>query len=673
MASVSSKPILETRLSNGLGVLLKEDHSAPIASIWTWYRVGSRNELPGKTGMSHWVEHMQFKGTPAFEKGQIFRDVSRVGGTLNALTSHDWTAYFETVPSSEIDLPLRIESDRMVNSLFVPAEVESERTVILSERQGAENNPEYALYEEVIGSAFRAHPYRHMVIGYEWDLRQISRDELFAHYQRFYHPANAFVVAVGDFQTDDLLARLERAFGAIPAGPADSRSVAVMEPTQLGERRVLLRRPSGVPYLRIAFHAPDAASADLVPLLVTEAVLSGGQPMGFGGGGAMGRSSRLYRALVASGLARAAGSDTSITIDPYLFQIGVTGLPGSDLAVLERVIDDEIQRLHHERVPDSELQRAVRQLEAQFVYSSEGVTNQAYWLGQWEIVDDWRRAESLPDEIRAVTAEDIQRVTQRYLQPERRTIGLLEPTLVEAGPTMAPVGENQPVAHPMVWGLDGPRSPRGQAADTFRRNVLPNGIPVLGQDQPESRSFALRVRIPAGVVWESGGESGTAYLTARALLRGFAGRTFEDISDRTDQLGSSITFEAGREFVEARVRGLREDLPELVDLLAQAVQRPDFPLQEVEKLRAEQLGAIAEADNDTRATADRTMRRGLYPDPNPFGRRVLGESASVATLSLDMVRDYHSRTFGPTGATMAVVGGLSGFDRAVSMLSEAFS
>ena len=146
MVRVSPNPVLETRLGNGLGLLLKEDHSAPIASFWTWYRVGSRNEVPGRTGLSHWVEHMQFKGTPSFAKGQIFRDVSRVGGTLNALTSHDWTAYFETVPANEIDLPLRIESDRMVNSLFDPDEVESERTVILSERQGAENNPEYALY-----------------------------------------------------------------------------------------------------------------------------------------------------------------------------------------------------------------------------------------------------------------------------------------------------------------------------------------------------------------------------------------------------------------------------------------------------------------------------------------------------------------------------------------------
>src|SRR5918994_792422 len=427
MASPSADQVVETKLNNGLGVILQEDHSAPIGSVWTWYRVGSRHELPGTTGMSHWVEHMQFKGTPTFEKGQIFRDVSRVGGTLNALTSHDWTAYFETVPSNQINLPLRIESDRMVASLFASEEVESERTVILSERQGAENNPGYALYEEVLGSAFHSHPYRHMVIGYECDLRTISRDDLYAHYRRFYHPGNAFVVAVGDFDDNDLLDRLERAFAAIPADEPAPRSIGVEEPAQPGERRVMLRRPSGVPYLRLAYHAPSGADADAVPLLVAEAILSGGQPMGLAGGGLMGRSSRLYRALVASGLDRAAGSDMILTVDPYLFQIGVTGLPGSDLSQLERIADGEVQRLQNDLVPAKELERALRQLDAQFVYSSEGMTNQAYWLGLWEIIDGWNRATSLSDEIRSVSANDVRRVAQQYLLPERRTVGWLEP------------------------------------------------------------------------------------------------------------------------------------------------------------------------------------------------------------------------------------------------------
>jgi zinc protease len=672
MALPRSNHVVEMELNNGLGIILKEDHTAPVVSIWTWYRVGSRNERPGKTGLSHWVEHMQFKGTASIAKGQIFRDVSRVGGTLNALTSHDWTAYFETVPSHQIDLPLRIESDRLTGSLIAPEEVESERTVILSERQGAENNPGYALYEEVVGSAFHAHPYRHMVIGYESDLRTMSRDDLYQHYRRFYHPGNAFVVAVGDFDSQELLDRLRRAFGAIPAGESIPRSIGVTEPPQQGERRILLRRPSGVPYMRVAYHAPSAADRDAVPLLVTEALLSGGQPMGFAGGGAMGRSSRLYRALVASGRARAAGSDMSLTIDPYLFQIGVTGLPDSNLPELERLVHGEVARLQNEPVPAEELRRAIRQLEAQFVYSSEGMTNQAYWLGLCEIVDGWQRAASLPDEIRSVTAEDIQRVAQNYLLPERRTVGWLEPQSSGVAAASSTVETAHHFAPSIAWGLSGGNSSAGPDHMAFRRAVLANGVAVLGQERPQSQSFALRLRVPAGTIYELPEESGIAFLTARSLQRGSGGRSFEEINTRLDELGGSLTVDAGREFIEARVRGLRDDVQELIQVLADTLQRPDFPAVEIDRVRSEQIGAIAEADNDTRATADRLLRRSVYPEPNPFGRRVLGNREIVARLDREAVVPYHARAFGPRGAMIAVVGGFGQFADAIELLAAAF-
>ncbi len=421
--------VIETQLNNGLGLLIKPDHSAPLASFWTWYRVGSRNERLGQTGVSHWVEHMQFKGTPSLAKGQIFGEVARVGGTLNALTSFDWTAYFETVPTSALELPLRIESDRIANSLFDPGEVESERTVILSERQGAINNPGYLLYEEVLGEAFRFHSYRTMVIGLESDLRQLSREDLYQHYRRFYQPANAFLVAVGDFDPDRLIADIDRLFGQIPNDTASAPPQSPpQELSQLGERRVVLRRPSGAPYLRMAFHVPAASHPDFVPLLVADAVLSGGKPMGFGGSGGMGRSSRLYRGLVASGLARSASSDIDITLDPFLFQLTATALPGGDLAVVEAAIDAEIEALREEPVPEAELQRALRQVEAQFVYSSEGVTNQAFWLGQWNLLGNWKRALLLPQEIRGVTADDVKRVAETYFQRDQRVVGWLEPT-----------------------------------------------------------------------------------------------------------------------------------------------------------------------------------------------------------------------------------------------------
>ncbi len=672
MKPVNANGMLERRLSNGMKVLLQSDMTAPIVSFWTWYRVGSRNELPGKTGVSHWVEHMQFKGTASLAKGQIFRDVSRIGGTLNALTSHDWTAYFETLPASQIDLAISIESDRMRNSVFDPEEVESERTVILSERQGAENNPEYALYEEVTGAAFRAHPYRHMVIGYESDLRGLTRDDLYFHYRRFYHPANAFVVAVGAFETDDLLQRLERAFGEIPPGDPIAREIGITEPPQPGERRVHLCKSSGTPYLRMAFHAPAATDADLATLLVIEAILSGGQPMGFGGGGAMGKSSRLYRSLVAAGLARSAATDMSVTIDPNLFQIAITALPQTDLHAIEHVIERELERLRAEPVSAVELARALRQLEAQLVYSAEGVTNQAYWHGQWDIVDDWRRADSLLGEIQGVSAEDVQHGAQRYFVPERRIVGWLEPSGNE-NEDFSPMGESERAFIGVAaWGLDGPYESVDAAAGGFQRGLLPNGIPVLGQDRPNNQSIALRVRIPAGSVREHPAESGLAYLTGRSLARGSDGRSFEEISTRSDALGSSIVIESGREFVEGRVRCLRDDFPEMSQLLGQILVRPDFPAEEVEKVRNEQLGAIAELDNDTRATADRLLRRGVYPEPNPLGRRILGDNQTVGGFSRASAVAFHSREFVAAGTSIAVVGGIGGFPNAVEVIGNAF-
>jgi zinc protease len=671
VSKATANEVIESRLSNGLEVLLKEDHTAPIVSFWTWYRVGSRNELPGKTGVSHWVEHMQFKGTPRLGKGQIFRDVSRVGGTLNAMTSQDWTAYFETLPTEHLDLALSIESDRMANSIFDPAEVESERTVILSERQGAENQPGYALYEEVTGNAFQAHPYRHMVIGYESDLRRMTRDDLFNHYRANYAPANAFIVAVGAFDSRALLERIETYFGDIPAGREAPRDIGIVEPVQPSERRTLLRRPAGAPYMRIGFHAPGARDGDMVPLLAAEAVLSGGQPMGFGGGGSMGRSSRLYRALVASGIARTASCDMGVTIDPYLFQFAVTGLPDTDLALVERTIDEELARLGEELVSQPELDRAIRQLEAQFVYSSEGMSNQVFWLGQWHIVDSWTRALSLRDEFRAVSAEDIQRVVQRFLTTERRTVGWLIPTKANGGG--GNLTEPSTFAAPLIWGLR--RSHTGAAADpfAFQRAELSNGVPVLAQHRPDSRSIVIRVRLAAGSIWDSTDRSGLAYLTARAALRGSGGQSFTEISERTDTLGSSLTVDAGQQFVEARVRCLRDDFAEMTQLLAQTLHRPDFPAEEVEKVRSEQLGAIAEADNDTRATADRLVRRTAYPRPNPLGRRALGNAAEVSALDSPSVRAFHERTYVPRGASVAVVGGFESFQDAVDILNESFA
>src|SRR6185295_768983 len=199
-------------------VLLKESHSAPVTSWWVLYRIGSRNERTGQTGVSHWVEHMMFKGTDTFPGGDLDRMIDREGGSWNAQTSMDYTAYYETMPSDRIDLALRLEADRMANAKFDIEEVESERTVIISERQGSENSPMFWLSEEMSAAAFRVHGYHHEIIGDMVDLETMTRDDLYNHYKRHYMPNNAIAVAVGDFDTDEMLARIKELYGSIPMG-----------------------------------------------------------------------------------------------------------------------------------------------------------------------------------------------------------------------------------------------------------------------------------------------------------------------------------------------------------------------------------------------------------------------------------------------------------------------
>jgi zinc protease len=438
-----ANPIQTRTLTNGLTVITREVHDAPVATFWTWYRVGARNEVSGITGISHWVEHMMFKGTPTLGKGEIFRSVSKNGGTLNGFTSIDYTTYFETLPSDRLDLALRIESDRMVNSTFDPQEVATERTVIISEREGDENFPTFHLDEEVNAAAFKVHPYGQGVIGWKCDLQTITREDLYNYYRSHYAPNNAVVVVVGDFQTDALLSRIEELYGSIPAGSAIP-AVRSVEPRQEGERRIIVRRPGPTRYFTAAYHAPAASDSDVFPLFVLDAILSGAKPMGLfaGGNTSMGRSSRLYRLLVDTARCTGAGSSFGLTKDPYLFNFSATLHTDVPLAEVETTIFEEIEKIQREGVLAEEVEKAVKQVRAQFVYASEGVTNQAYWLGDLEMVGRYTMLDEFIERISAVTPADIQRVSQTYLVSSNFTVGWFEPT----PPGAAADGSPSPVA-----------------------------------------------------------------------------------------------------------------------------------------------------------------------------------------------------------------------------------
>jgi zinc protease len=425
---VTHPAVRESELDNGLRILVQPVYTAPLVSVWCWYRVGSRDEMPGQTGVSHWVEHMNFKGTTNIPRDQMKGIVERFGGMWNGYTWIDQTTYLETAGREALDQMLFIEAERMANGLFEPQECESERTVIISELQGGENDPEQVLDTEVTATAFRAHPYRHPTIGWLDDLRSMTRDDLYSHYRRHYVPNNATLVVVGDVDTDDVLRRAEQHFGAIPAG-RPARRAAISEPPQLGERRVVVERQGTTAYLKVAYHAPAATDADFFPMLVLDAVLTGAKGVNLWSSfrvPAPQRKARLYTALVERGLATAAAGALVPTSHPFLYTLSFTATEGVALANLEDAALSAIEDARV-RIDEQELARAKRQLRARLVFENDSVTNLAHQLGYFETVVGPGFYPQLQSRIDSVTLDQVLDVARRRLGKSNRTIGWFNP------------------------------------------------------------------------------------------------------------------------------------------------------------------------------------------------------------------------------------------------------
>ncbi|MDX1435343.1 MAG: pitrilysin family protein [Anaerolineales bacterium] len=418
--------LTKLELSNGMLVLLKEIHTAPIISHWVWYRVGSADEVPGRTGISHWVEHMQFKGTPSFAAGVLDKAVSREGGFWNAFTSMDFTTYFETMPADKVDLALRLEAERMTESLFDEEEVESERTVITSERQGNENSPIFLLSEAIQAAAFRVHPYHHEVIGDMVDLLSMTRQDLYSHYRAYYVPNNSVLAVAGDFETEAMLGRIQEEFGAIPAGPEPPR-LRREEPEPKGEIRLTVEGPGETTFIQAAYRAPPARAADFFAFTVLDSLLTGPSSLNMFGGGISNNTSRLHQSLVEGEFAVSVNGGLQATNDPFLYGITLTMHPERQTEEVIDALDGEINRLAAAPPPQADLERAVKQARALFAYGSESITNQAFWLGYSEMFDSYDWFRKYLERLSAVTPEDVHRVANEYLRPQRRVLGVYSP------------------------------------------------------------------------------------------------------------------------------------------------------------------------------------------------------------------------------------------------------
>lgn len=415
--------VKEYKLDNGLKVLVVEDHKAPLATFQIWYRVGARNELLGKTGISHLLEHMMFKGTPKYGTKEFSKIVQKNGGVDNAYTTKDYTMYYQTLASDRIELSIDLEADRMKNLLLDPKEVLAERSVVMEERRMRyDDDPQNSLHEEVMAAAFKSHPYQWPVIGWMSDIASIEREDLYNYYRTYYSPDNAVIVVSGDIKPDKILEKIEAAFGKIPAVP-ERNPVTSKEGEQKGERRLTLKKEAELPYIIAVYHTPSFPDEDSYALEVLGMVLSGG------------KSARLYRSLVyEKKVALYAGADYSgLSKDPYLFYFSAAASPGKDIKDVENVLYDEIEKIKNAHPSEREVRKAKNQIEALFIMGQDSIYFQAEILGMFEMIGGWKLKEKYLERIRKIKPEDVSRVAKKYLIEENRTVGILIPTKAGSG------------------------------------------------------------------------------------------------------------------------------------------------------------------------------------------------------------------------------------------------
>jgi len=370
---------------------------------------------------------MQFKGTQAFPAGILDREISRVGGVWNALTHLDWTTYYETMPAHLFDISLSLEADRMVNSQFDPDEVERERNVVISEREGNENQPHFLLGEAIQKESFTQHPYQNEVIGLKEDLQTLTRDDLYQHYQRYYQPANAVLAIAGDFNTTEMFEKIAGGYGLIPPGEPINPFIEPDPP--LGqEKRVQVTGPGETSYVQVAYRAPSANNPDFFALTVLDSLLTGPSSLNmFGSGGTSNKTSRLYRALVEGEISVSCHGSLQATLDPYLYSIILTVHPEHTPEEVLLAVDEEIKRVLDSPVTQAEIDRAIKQAKALFAFSSENISNQAFWLGYAEMFANYDWFENYVAHLANVTPENVLQIAQNYLHPSNRVVGFYIP------------------------------------------------------------------------------------------------------------------------------------------------------------------------------------------------------------------------------------------------------
>jgi zinc protease len=644
--------VSEYRLGNGLQVLLYPDASSSTFTVNATYKVGSRHESYGETGMAHLLEHMNFKGTPAHRN--IPGELSSHGARANATTSYDRTNYFETLPASDPNLQwaLGLEADRMIHSFIAKKDLDSEMTVVRNEFERGENDPARVLGERVLETAYLWHNYGHPTIGARADIENVPIQRLQAFYHMYYQPDNATLIVTGKFDPKTTLALIERTYGAIPRPSRILPSVYTAEPAQDGEREVVLRRTGTQPILIEAYHVPSDAHADSVALGVLVALLNE-KPAGL-----------LYGRLVETKLAVSASADVATMFDPGFLTIDVALPKDGDLSAVRRELGALIESLRSQALTKEEIERIRNQQfnDYERLLNSSEATASA--LSENVSVGDWRLLFWDRDQLPKVTLDDVTRVAKTYLIDSNRTVGTFVPEEQQLRATITPAPAIDTllagyVGHATV--AEGEQFQATPAAIEARVKRGTAGLMKTAYLPKKTRgdrvSGVLRLQFGSAESLKNKAQVGS--FTAGLLMRGTETHSRQQIDDELTRLKATMMVNGAANGVSLHFETTQVNLAPTIALAAELLRSPTFPVADLEELKRSALSDIDAARKEPTAIARLAAQRYLSPYEATDFRYVatLDErAAAIAHVSEQDVRDFYRQFYGANSAQAAFVG-----------------
>jgi len=651
--------VREVKLPNGLEVLLKESHAAPVFTAQIWFRVGSRDEHTGITGISHILEHMQFNASKNYKKGEISKMVHERGGIDNAATWTDFTYYWELLSSENLEFAIKTMAEKVGNALLLNDQFQKERVVVLSELEGDENDPDTLLYQGLYATAFMASSYQWPTIGWRSDVQNIDDAQLKSYYRAYYHPNNATMVLVGDFDSEKALALVKKYLGSIPAATLP-RAPYTTEPVQHGERRIVIRREGSAERVMMGYHVPSLTDPDTYPLMVLDQILSGG------------RSSRLYQAMVETGMATSAWSSAGSRMQPSLFMLGATARQGVHADQLEKTLLEQVEKAKAGLPSDEEMRSAKNQLEAYFVYQNDSVSDQGEQLGYYNTLATWHYLEQLIGKLKVVTPEQVQAAAKKYLTQDNLTVGTFIPTgpqtggAMPAGAGMGPrratpgAANYRAAAGPAV--KTAAAKPQSRPAPTVRvvkpyRVVLDNGMVVIVQENHSNPTVAVAGNVKAGRCFDPEGKTGVAALTSEMLGRGTKSRTALQLAREPESVGAQVDTSSDVEYASFTGKSLTRDFPLVLDLLADELRNASFPADQFEKARGEMISGLAESKESPQSQAARTFYNTIFPAGHPYHRLTVEQATkSLEGITRDDLVAFYAKYYRPDTAIIVIAG-----------------